>query len=343
MDLSRKLFIIFLNLAIYVFLISLFIIVRSQKTKLDNYKVQNVYLDNDIAITYNINTNTFTSTKPNSSVQKFIDCYEYPITEENFTPEMKSKLQEIYNLFSDNNYVLSFTYEDLYTGLHVSYNENQTYFSASTIKTTAALYLYKLAEEGKINLDAYMTYTPSFYVEGSGSLQYKEFGSTYTIRDLIQRTIVESDNVAYQMVAYQASGNGSKDYWKNKGVNNSWSNYGWGNTSSHDLAIFMKDLYEYSKTDTELSNELMSLFYKSVFPLIISNDGSSVAHKSGWHYEIMHDSAIVFDEYPYVLTIMTNKGYSNYSYFFNRASILIAEFHDIYWQNKSNYCYNQVF
>ena len=37
------------------------------------------------------------------------------------------------------------------------------------------------------------------------------------------------------------------------------------------------------------------------------------------------------------------KGNLNFYPFFNRASNLINEFHNLYWQEKSSYCYNKVF
>lgn len=342
MNLTKKLFYTFIKILVLYLFAGLIFIVYALNNKLDNYDIKNDYYDGNIEISYNENSDSFKSDKNNNSVQNYIDCYEYPIKEEEFTVEMKNKLNEIYNLFSDPNYTLSFAYEDLYTGLHISYNENQLYFSASTIKAPVALYIYQQAELGKIDLESYMTYTPEFYVEGSGSIQYQPMGSTYKIKELTRKTIVESDNIAYQMISSKADNN-IKNFWKDKGADSFWSYSVWGNTNAHDSIIYLKEIYNYQLTNTDLSNELMSYYYNSVFPLIKSNDGAKVAHKSGWHYEIMHDTAIIFDEYPYALAIMTNKGYSDYDYFFSTASKLINEFHDLYWENKSNYCYNKHF
>lgn len=343
MSLTIKLLSTFIKILALYLVIGLIFIVYALNDKLDNYDIKNDYYNGDIEISYNDRSVSFESDKTNNSIQNYIDCYEYPIKEEEFTIEMKNKLDEIYNLFNDNNYTLSFAYEDLYTGLHISYNENQLYFSASTIKAPVALYIYQQAELGNIDLDSYMTYTDDFYVEGSGSIQYELIGSTYTIRDLVEKSIVESDNIAYQMIASKASNN-IKNFWEKKGANNFWSYSIWGNTNAYDSIIYMKEIYNYYLTNTELSNELLSYYYNSVFPLIQSNNADvKIAHKSGWHYDIMHDTAIVFDEYPYALAIMTNKGYSDYDQFFSTASKLINEFHNLYWNNKSNYCYNKYF
>ena len=106
----------------------------------------------------------------------------------------------------------------------------------------------------------------------------------------------------------------------------------------------MKELYNYSLTDTELSKELMDHFYNSVFRVIeADSDSTKIVHKSGWHFGIIHDMALVFDEYPYVLAIMTNRANADYADFFKKASKLINEFHHLYWDNKSEICYKQSF
>ena len=156
----------------------------------------------DISVSYNEGSNKFVADKYNSDVQKYITCYEYPIDEKDFTQEMNDKLKEIYVLFSNPNFNLSFAYEDMYTGLHISYNEDHQYFTASTIKAPTEIYLYEEADKGNIDLESYITYTSRYYLEGSGTIQFQPLGTQYKLRDLVKMALVESDNVAYQMSAY---------------------------------------------------------------------------------------------------------------------------------------------
>ena len=342
-DLSKKLISIVFKLTIVLLIVSVVSIVYSQREKLDSFKIKNNSYKENVKITYTTPSNTFVSQKKDNNINNFIACYEKPMKEEDFTDEMKNKLNEIYSFFSNNQYILSFSYEDMYSGLHVSYNENQQYFAASTIKAPVVLYTYEQAEAGNIDLDSYMTYTPVFFVEGSGSLQYTEFGSSYTIRELSKKAIIESDNVAYQMVAASANINDIMTFWQEKGSNNFWTNGIWGIESAYDFSVYMKELYKYFLTKSELSEELMNYFYNSVFPLIKSGGGETIAHKSGWRGDTMHDAAIVFDEYPYVVAIFSNRGASDYNDFFDKASLLIYDFHKIYWKSKANYCYTSIF
>lgn len=343
MSLTKKLSITFLKLFIIYLFVGLIYIVYALNDKLDKFEVKNEKYNGKIEISYQDTSKYFSSTRPANSIQSYIDCYEQPIKEENFTEIMNNKLQEIYNLFQNSNYSLSFAYEDIYSGLHISYNENQLYFSASAIKAPVALYLYEQAEEGKVDLNSYMEYTQNYFIEGSGSLQFADTGTFYTLRDLTQKTIVESDNIAYHMICAKADPLGVKNYWKEKGANNFWDYSVWGNISAYDGVIYMKDLYNYSLNDSDLSNELMDYFYNSVNRQIRSTKDIPIAHKSGWRADTMHDTAIIYDENPYVIAIMTNMGFGNYQDFYKKASKLIEEFHDIYWQEKSNYCYTEAF
>ena len=344
MDLVKKLSFIFFKLLIIYFIGGLMYIVYGLNNKLSKYDIKNDEYNGQIEVTYDNGSSNFKADKENSNIQKYIACYEYPIKKENFTIEMKEKLNEIYDLFKNSNYTVSFAYEDMYTGLHISYNENQTFFTASTIKAPVEIYLYEQAEKKKIDLNSIVTYTSNFYLEGSGSIQYQPVGTQYKLRDLVKMALVESDNIAYQMTAAQVNYNEIKTFWEDKGANNFWTSGYWGNTSAHDGIIYMKELYNYSLTNSDISNEILDYLFNSVFRVIKGkNDSVKVAHKSGWHFEILHDTALVFDDYPYSVAIMTDMAYGDYSYFFNEASRLISEFHDLYWKNKANICYNQVF
>ncbi len=343
MYLGKKLSIIFIKLLIVYALVSLVLVVYGLNDRLSKYNVSNDEYKGEIDILYNDSSIKFSSDKKNNDVSKYIKCYEYPLKEEKFTKEMKDKLNEIYNLFSNPNFSLSFSYEDMYTGLHISYNENQQYFTASTIKAPTEIYLYEQAENGNVDLESYITYLPNYYLEGSGTIQYQLYGTQYKLRDLVKMALVESDNIAYQMTAYSLDYESVKNFWKDKGADNFWSYGIWGNISSHDGVIYMKELYNYSLTDTDLSKELMNHFYNSVFGLVSADEGVIVAHKSGWHYEIIHDMAVVYDEYPYVLAIMSNRANADYTDFFSKASKLINEFHHLYWKNKADICFKQVF
>lgn len=334
-----------------VFLIFLFLsfgyIIYSQTQELDSYKIGNQstkQIRSSLKIDYS-NPTIQVEKQNKSELNSFIGCYQEPIDINNFSANLKNKYTEIERHFKSSNGTVSFSYEDLYSGLHISYNENQQYFAASTIKAPVVIYIYHLYLNNKIDLNQVITYKPHHYVEGSGSIQKEPYGTQYTIKQLIEKTIKDSDNVAYKMLTTIINTQDVKQFWKNLGADTFWANNKiWSQSNSKDSLIYMKELYKLTENNPNISEELLKLYFESVCRLInINNKNIKIAHKSGWNSASIHDMAIVYNSEPYVLSINSSLGYKNYTEFFNKASNLINEFHETYWNEKSDYCYNKVF
>lgn len=314
----------------------------SQKVKLYE-KGGNDERSMQLSLSYNDNF-VYDDSINDNNLTEFVSCYQEPMAKEDFTEEMKSKYNEIERYFASSSERVSFSYEDLYSGLHISFNENQTYFAASVIKAPVVMYVYKLYVEGQLDLNEKLTYYQHHYVGGSGYIQFQPLGSQYTIKELAKKAIVDSDNIAYAMLADYVAKKGVQNYWRNLGANYFWSGSIWGSITSHDGAIYMKQIYKFINEYPEIKEELLSYHFNSVARLIrLDNKNIKVAHKSGWNSATIHDSAIVFDKQPYVLAIMSLKGYADSNSYFARASNLINEFHNLYWNKKSSYCYDKVF
>jgi beta-lactamase class A len=69
-----------------------------------------------------------------------------------------------------------------------------------------ALTAYYLADQGQLDLDEQITLTSDQIVGGTGSLQYNQAGTTYTIRDLSARALYDSDNTAANMLLRRVGG-----------------------------------------------------------------------------------------------------------------------------------------
>ena len=109
-----------------VFLLLSFVyIISSQKSKISAYEYggDNNVINDALVIENNIGMDKKIG---DSNIDSFISCYEEPIEKEDFTDEMNKKLNEINKHFASSPTKVSFTYEDLFTGLHLSYNENST-------------------------------------------------------------------------------------------------------------------------------------------------------------------------------------------------------------------------
>ncbi|NBI27774.1 serine hydrolase [Chengkuizengella marina] len=203
---------------------------------------------------------------------------------------------------------IAFYYENLVTGTSMSYQKEKVYAGASTIKLPLAVYIYQEAANGNLNLDQKLTYSVIHYYEGSGVIQFQPFGTQYTIRDLVKKMIVHSDNVAYIMLTKKMGRANFISFLKEIGGKNVFPN-GYNKLSAEDLAIYAKTLNEFIDEHELLGQELLDSFvytdYNDTIPAGVSE--SNVAHKVGYLplELIYHDVGIVFEEHPYILVIMT--------------------------------------
>lgn len=304
------------------------IIQNNITSKLENYvkieypEINNINLDGALGIT---------------------TCLKTPLKENELTSELISIKNELENLFNENNLNFAFKYKDIYTGFSLSYNSSQDIFAASTVKAPEALYIYKKAEEGNINLDEYLTYTSNFYTEGTGVLKDTPPDKDYSIHELVKYSIINSDNIAHLMLNNKFKSSNIHSYWSNLGASSIYKdNNAWGNINANDATIVMEELYKYYiNPNNKYSNELINYFINSWKVITNYNNNLKVASKSGWSGTSLHDMTLVLDENPYTLVILSNRGYVEYQDFFNQASNLVYEFHNLYWKEKMNYCINQ--
>lgn len=273
-------------------------------------------------------------------VNEYINCLNSKLANEELNDKINLSIKTLENLFNQSNNYFSFKYTDIYTGFTVSYNESQEIFTASTIKAPMALYIYESAEKGLINLDEKLTYTQNYYNTGSGILKDRRFNQSYTIRDLVSYAIIYSDNAAHNMLMDRFGRENMYSFWTGHGTGTIFKYYtNWGSTTANDATIYMKELYDYYNSDTELSNEMMGYFKKVDFkPLSDKNGEKNTANKSGWSGTAFHDAAIVFDDNPYILVVLSNTGMSDFTYLFNLSSKVVGELHDEYWNLLYNKC-----
>lgn len=112
--------------------------------------------------------------------------------------------QEMLNI-PDTHYSIS--YENLITQEIYDHNENELMVAASTSKILTAMIYLDLIEEGKIEPDAPITYSPAYYQDGRGAITSDAGNqSSYPLDKVIEEMITHSDNTATMML---------KNYYRN--------------------------------------------------------------------------------------------------------------------------------
>ena len=214
-------------------------------------------------------------------------------------------------------------------GASIGYNVDEQWRCMSTFKAPTALYAYKLASEGKLNLSNTMTYTSSkYYYTGSGVVKNSASGTKYSLKTLISYSILHSDNSAYIMLRDYLSAEGIAQMCKDMGCDN-YSTTNWPKVSARDAALWWNEIYNFCREDS-YGESLYTTFVNATGNMIDKALGYKyeVAHKSGSGSGYHHDCAIVMAEEPYILVLYTYNsagGSSNYNY----MSKIIKEINEI--------------
>lgn len=293
-------------------------------------------------IKYYNDTNNTNINEKTSAASKLVECLSQSIETDKLNNNIKEKINELYQFYNGNDEYFSFLYKDLYTGFTVSYNEDAPIFTASTIKAPAMIYLYEEASKKNVDLEEKLTYTSNFYSGGSGVLKNKEQNTEYTVKQLIEYAIHDSDNIAYAILINRFKRENILKFWQELGTKNIFTlNTIWGTTSAKDASIYMQELYRFYLEDEQYGTILMKQFQNADWKMITNRLGEyNTANKGGWSDNAIHDVAIVFEENPYLLVIMSNTGTSDYMTLFTKTSTLVGQLHEEYWKSKEEICSN---
>lgn len=215
----------------------------------------------------------------------------------------------IYNAIQQYGNGVAIYFENLETGCSFSHNGEQNFFAASIGKAPYAMWIYTLAEQGLIDLDATLTYREDHHVPGSGIIQHRyELGEEFTIRRLVALNLYESDNIATQMLRWEF---GYADYanfiyhlgGRHYLINDLWN----AQITANEAGFFMREIFDYMESGGRYSEEFRQFMLNNQHPFIVSD--YPVASKTGWYRDFggaWHDMAIVYAPSPYILVILSS-------------------------------------
>jgi beta-lactamase class A len=203
--------------------------------------------------------------------------------------------------------VNSIWFHDLRTGDSVSIRGERRYTAASTIKVPIAMYLYHLAANNRLNLDRKVAVQREDWAAGTGVLQAVAPGSLYTYRELARLSIVQSDNIAANVLMRTLGQEQLVSYLKEIGVRHDREQ---NQISPRDLGLAIRHLWRmalrYPKPWAQLLEYLQETAHNDRLPAGVP-EGVPVAHKIGSVDLSFHDAGIVYHpQRPYILVVMTD-------------------------------------
>ncbi|MCX5751326.1 MAG: class A beta-lactamase-related serine hydrolase [Candidatus Saganbacteria bacterium] len=134
------------------------------------------------------------------------------------TSEQNSLTERINDLLEPYGRKVGFTFIDLKSGWELSYNGSLEFPAASVAKVPVMAATYHLAEIGQVNLSQRVLVTNQDKLGGSGILQWLRGSRYYSLKNLVQLMITQSDNTATRLVVNHLSMEAINAYLKKIGL-----------------------------------------------------------------------------------------------------------------------------
>ena len=233
-------------------------------------------------------------------------------------------------------------------------NERMNFHAASTMKLPVMMELFRATKHLNFNEPIIVKNSFSSLVDGSeyqlspdddsDAELYQKIGQPVPMRELIQRMITRSSNLATNILIEQAKAEnvmklmktlGANDIQVRRGVeDNKAFRAGLNNTTTaYDLMLLLKIIAEKKLMKAAACDTMISILSNQEFnegiPAGISK-GVKISHKTGSITKIYHDAAIVFPpkRKPYIIVILT-RGFEKET----EAHHVVAEISKLIWED----------
>ncbi len=254
--------------------------------------------------------------------------------------------------------IVAVSYRDLESGERVDLSADTVFHAASTMKIPVMIEVLRRAQAGAFSLDQQILLVNQFASLADGSpfslnmaddgdsVLYGKIGERVTVRELLQRMITRSSNLATnELIELVGAANvtagahalGARTISVLRGVEDQKAfDKGMINTTtSADLEILLEAIEEGKVLSRESSAEMREILLAQEFNEKIPAGlppGTRVAHKTGEITAVSHDAAVVYPpgRRPYVLVVLT-KGIRESS----ASSALIADISRIVWNHAT--------
>lgn len=221
----------------------------------------------------------------------------------------EAAIKELEAVLAKNPWSVSVYYENLSTGAVVEFNSRRKFPAGSVVKAPYCKWLMTTDPD----LTELIAMQQSSIADGGGKIKNEPIGTEFTVQQLIEYSLIESDNTAYQMLTQRYGFDGYLAYVKDMGVGSNISKGNlFGSLSPVGTSVLFKDIYNFSLTDPARSELIMTCMGSTAYSGPIGGAlGIPVAHKYGWNggNNGFHDAAIVYREVPYVLAVFSNLNY----------------------------------
>lgn len=194
----------------------------------------------------------------------------------------------------------------------LTYNTNQTYFSACTIKIAYALSCCQQIDAGLADENTMLTYQEKHYHKGSGTIRKSAYGTQYSLKTLIDLCLSISDNVAYKMLIDYFGLEYYNEFVTTLGCDSIQISRMWASQIQvNDYIVIWNEVYQYLSSNAKMATCLKKACTNTPFNYGTETLADSIdySHKSGdnfGEFAAYNDAGIVWEDDTYIYAIFTN-------------------------------------
>lgn len=235
--------------------------------------------------------------------------------------------------------------KDLQKGRVWAYHADDLFPSASLIKVPIMISVFDKISRGDLSLQTRLRLQRRHRTGGSGSIKWYRDGSQFTVRQLLEKMIDESDNTATKMLIDQVGLAYLQQQFpklgliyteiypeglslRNSGV--TYENY----TTAREMAGLLEKVYRGEAVDRYSSQLMADILKRQKSRARLAKylpRGWEIAHKTGLLRRACHDSSIIFSPRgDYVLVVLTgqNRDYGTAKDFISKLGTLTFRYYD---------------
>lgn len=198
---------------------------------------------------------------------------------------------------------------DLTTGARYDFRPNDPYYPASTFKLPVTLCTVEAIERGELTWESLVTFTKADDDSvGQGGFAQAEYGSKWPVRNLVERSLIHSNNVAVKMLARTLTWDGLDRCTREIGGRVTRTEEGSTPVSAAGEAAWWLHLWQMHKERPALAENLLRPLRQVPYTGRIQAGTPRpdlVTHKFGTYPPYEHDGAIVWGDKPYILVVLT--------------------------------------
>jgi beta-lactamase class A len=203
---------------------------------------------------------------------------------------------------------ISIYFEVLTTGANVSVNPDMALWPASLAKLPIAMVVMNKIEQGNLSLDQKIIYTKNDQSVEELSNEFHQVGASYSVKELLEKLLLDSSNSAYHMLKRQTTPEEQKTIVQEVGLEQLFTEE--GKVSAKEYSRLFRSLYVASYLNPDNSQFLLGLMKNSTYQKDLKAGlppDVSFAHKWGENalYKVYSDSGIVYaNNRPYLIGVL---------------------------------------